>query len=319
MYYANDVTRHSHVNNRYPRLVSMACSFSADISRALLSLVVLTMFVFSTAWARDPAPVIDATTAPLSGTSKQSIEQRLSIVERKLDNQALVEVMSRLDSLQQEMQKLVGNMEVQTHEVSTMKKRQRDLYVDIDRRIQQLEKEVSELKAGQKALEDKLASVKMSPTSAMDGAPGVSPGTSGVQDIVASTSLSELQVEREAYNRAFNLLKDGRYDLAIASFKAFIETYPKAGDADNAQYWMGDANYVQKRYDQALKEFQKVLDNYPSSNKRPDALLRMGYTYEAKGDSKNAIRLLEQVVKDFPGSTAAHLAGKRIQEIKQGP
>lgn len=292
----------------------MAYSFTLLV----LSFLFLQLLVVSNVYARDPAPVIDATSAPLSTSGAKSIEQRLSIIERRLDNQALVELMSRLDGLQREMQKLVGNIEVQTHEVKTMKKRQRDLYVDIDQRIQQLEKLAKELKENQKLLQEKVANLNATPSTGAAGmASDVHAPSSG--STVSSTSLSELQVEHEAYNRAFNLLKDGRYELAIASFKAFIETYPKASDADNAQYWLGDANYVQKRYDQALTEFQKVLDNYPKSNKKADTLLRMGYTYEAKGDKKNAIRLLERVVKEYPDNTAAHLAGKRIKEIKQGP
>lgn len=310
-----EVIKDSHVNKRITRLVNMACFFSCLI----ITFVAIPLVFSANAWAREPAPVIDATGAPLNSSSAQSIEQRLDIIERRLNNQALVEVMSRLDNLQQELQRIVGNMEVQTHEVETMKKRQRDLYVDIDRRIQQLELQVKELKDGQKALDDKVASMKMGAANGNGGALQTPPDMPTAGGAGASLSLGELEVEREAYNRAFNLLKDGRYDLAIASFKAFVETYPKASDADNAQYWMGDANYVQKRYDQALVEFQKVLDNYPKSNKRADALLRMGYTYEAKGDKKNAVRLLQQVEKDFPNSTAAHLAGKRIQEIKQGP
>lgn len=300
---------HCHVNSRSKRPVNMVCSF--------LSLFPLLLLVqLPSAWARDPAPVIDATSAPMTSSASQTIEQRLTIIERKLDNQALVEILKRMDGLQREMQKLVGNMEVQTHEVETMKKRQRDLYVDIDRRLQQLDKQVNELKAEQKLLQDKLLSVNQLPAANFGGTAGSAPVPPGAGSKPPTASLGELQVETEAYNRAFNLLKDGRYDLAIASFKAFIETYPQANDADNAQYWLGDANYVQKRYDQALVEFQKVLDNYPNSNKKADAILRMGYTYEAKGDKKKAINLLERVVKEFPGSTASHLASKRIQEIK---
>ena len=132
-----------------------------------------------------------------------------------------------------------------------------------------------------------------------------------------TTSPQSKQLQREAYDRAFNLLKDGRYELAIASFKAYLETYPNADYADNAQYWLGEANYAQRRYDVALQEFNKVLDNYPKSSKRADAMLKMGFSYQELGKTEDAEAVLGNIITMFPDTTAARLAQKRIQDLKR--
>ena len=66
--------------------------------------------------------------------------------------------------------------------------------------------------------------------------------------------------------------------------------------ADNAQYWLGEAYYVNKSFPEALVAFQRVVDNYPQSRKLPDALLKIGYcNYELK-DYSAARAALSQVV-----------------------
>lgn len=286
--------------------------FSNKRSHALIAiemfvLLLSGLLISANAWARSPAPVIEGTSVPGS-TNPNSVEQRLKIVERRLDNLGLGDMLNRLTTLEQQIQQVVGNMETQAHNVDEMKKRQRDLYLDIDRRLQQVEKEVEKLKAA-RAQGGGMAQNSGS------GAPLGDAGAQGSAAAPSGGSIVNQKLDREAYQRAFNLLKQGRYRLAIASFKAFLETYPNAEYADNAQYWLGEANYVQKNYKDALKEYQTVLDKYPKSNKRADALLKMGFTYEYMNDIPNAKRMLNKVIKNFPDSSAAQLASKRLKTL----
>jgi tol-pal system protein YbgF len=133
------------------------------------------------------------------------------------------------------------------------------------------------------------------------------------------SNAADAEQERQAYERAFELLKQGRYDLAVAAFKAFVQSYPNGQYADNAQYWLGEANYVQRQFKDALKEFQAVVNNHPSSPKRPDAMLKMGYTYQELGDLDQARMTLNDVISNYPASTAARLAQKRLQDLKAQP
>ena len=292
----------------YPDSCHANRSQRSPVGMAAFFLILLYLTFDSCAWARDPAPVIEVTGQ--SG-NPGSIEQRLQVIERRLDNQGMADVLNRLANLQQQIQQVVGNMEVQAHDIDSMKKRQRDLYLDIDRRLQQVEKELDDLKAAQQHG----GAVAQSPDASgtMSGAPIAGGGSATASP---AGSAVDRQLDREAYQRAFNLLKQGRYSLAIASFKAFLETYPKAEYADNAQYWMGEAYYVQKHYKEAIAEYQKVLDQYPKSNKRPDALLKMGFTYELMNDLPKAKLMLNKVIKDYPDSSVAQLASKRLQDMK---
>lgn len=254
------------------------------------------------AQARQPAPVVEGGAQPTSS----ELDKRLKVIERRLDSQSMMEVLTQLNRIQQEMQTLVGQMELINHEMTNLKKRQKDLYVDIDRRISQVEKKAALAQSqpgGQTSVEPSAQVAGTSPT--------LAPASGAVQ-----ASPQSRMLQREAYDRAFNLLKDGRYELAIASFKAYLETYPGADYADNAQYWLGEANYAQRRYDAALQEFNKVLDNYPKSPKRADAMLKMGFSYQELGKKQDAEVVLNNIVTHFPDTTAARLAKKRLRELK---
>src|SRR5207245_1999698 len=83
----------------------------------------------------------------------------------------------------------------------------------------------------------------------------------------------------EAYNAALALFRAREHGQAVLDLLDFIAKYPRHLLAPNAQYWIGEAYYVQRDYRQALVEFQRVIDMAPASPKAADALLKMGLSY----------------------------------------
>ncbi|MGE0385698.1 MAG: tol-pal system protein YbgF [Gammaproteobacteria bacterium] len=119
----------------------------------------------------------------------------------------------------------------------------------------------------------------------------------------------------QAYKSAFNLLKAGKYDDAIAAFNNYLVEYPGAASADSAQFWLGEAYYVTRQYQAAIGEYQKLLNAYPRSQKAPNALLKLGFAYQELGKPDLARTRLEQVRSAYPGTTAARLADERLRQL----
>ena len=67
------------------------------------------------------------------------LEARLLRIERIVENQSLVELSSGLEALRSETAMLRGEIETLRFESENSDSRQRELYVDVDRRLQQLE------------------------------------------------------------------------------------------------------------------------------------------------------------------------------------
>ena len=237
--------------------------------------------------------------------SQMSLEQRLERLERLMESQALVDMLMRLDSVEADTQTLRGDVESLNHDMDGIKQQQRDLYLDIDRRLRQVE-----------------LAVKQRPVSTTASAP--QPPAGGVVPPMPSAQIAASGVaptadpaqERQTYQAAFSALKEGRYKDAIAAFEKFLAAYPTGDYTDNAQYWLGEANYVSRHFRAAEREFLKVLKQHPDSPKVADATLKLGYTYYELGDWEPARKTLAEAVARFPNSTVAKLAQNRLQKMR---
>ncbi len=248
------------------------------------------------------------TATPALAVSKQELEARIEGLERKLEGRGLVDMLNRIEQLQGDVQQLRGQIEVQTHTLDDMQRRQRELYLDIDRRLQQLE-------SGQMAQPvEPLAPAADVPVTAAP--PTASPPTT--QGSVAVAPPPEPSAEEQAeYEKALAILREGRYADAAATFNQFLASYPGSAYADNASYWLGETYYVTRDFDRALATFDKLINSHPQSPKLPDARLKMGYIHYEKKDWASARRELDGLVADHPGSTAARLAGDRLARMKK--
>jgi tol-pal system protein YbgF len=217
------------------------------------------------------------------------IDGRLGRVERVVNNQSLMELVRRLDALEAEVRSLRGASEELQNSSEGVRKQQRDLYADLDRRLSQLEQ-----------------SLRGAPGAA---AAGAAAGSSAAGGATAGTP------EQAAYTRAFETLKGGDYNGAIAQFRAFMQAYPQSGLLDNAQYWLGEAYYVTRDYEHAAAAFRAVGERWPDSRKAPDALLKLGYTLQEQKRLPEARTTLRLVVQRFPGSDAAKLAADRLAKL----
>jgi tol-pal system protein YbgF len=121
------------------------------------------------------------------------------------------------------------------------------------------------------------------------------------------------------YTQAFDALKAGSYSVAIAGFKDFLGAYPASPLAENAQYWLGEAHYVNHDYEAAATEFRAVLKKWPDSRKAPDALLKLGYTQQAQKQYGAARATLNEVVRRYPGTEPAKLAANRLRRLAAAP
>ncbi len=243
--------------------------------------------------------------ANVPAASDTKLEARIQQLERKLDSRGLVNMHGQVTALQREVQQLRGEIEVQTHTLDSLKKRQRDLYLDIDRRLHRLE-------TGGVGSPSALPGGAATPGAAGTGSAAATAGKTRA----AASTLSPAD-QRKAYDQAFELLKEGRYKDASASFQSFLKAYPGSSYADNAQYWLGEAHYVTRQFKLALSEFDKVLTQHPDSTKSADARLKMGYIYYEQKNWAKAREMLDQVVKKSPGTTSAKLAQDRLNLLQQ--
>jgi tol-pal system protein YbgF len=218
----------------------------------------------------------------------EELERRLESIERIVQNQSLVNMSQQVGVLERRVDELQGGAEEVRYNASLTSDRQRQLYADLDARIQELETSV---RAG------------------------------GSQSVLDGGSLSPGQLpvpggsDRDNYQAAFELLKEQRYEPAAMAFQQFLVSYPDSELADNAQYWLAESYYVTQKFAEALSSFKTVIDEHPRSRKVPDALLKMGYCNYELERWNDARAALARVQADYPETTAARLAEQRLKRM----
>ena len=310
--------------------------------------IALGLFLAAVTAAQAAAPVTEGDAAALAA--------RIDRLERLLESRGLLDMLTQIEALQAQVSQLRGELEMQNHALNEIRARQRDLYTDLDQRLQRLEAggtaaapgtfgdspapageaappletlsplPQQEQAAGTREAQSALQLQTMEPE-AQDpetGAPAP-PGEPQVPAAIAETGAlgpaaaaapSDPVKARADYERAFTLLKQSRYDQAIEAFRDFLAEHGASEYADNAQYWLGETYYVTRDFENALGEYQRVVSEHADSQKLPDALLKIGFAQQELGRLDAARATLEDVVQRFPGTTVARLASERLNLIR---
>lgn len=218
---------------------------------------------------------------------------RVTGIEQVVNGEGLVNLLNQMAVLQKEagaLREQLDQIQFKLEQSATAQKQQ---YLEADQRLKNLEKAL-----------DSRTSASPDGRSVLDGGP-LQPGQLPVPN----------GNDRVNYQAAFELLKQGRYKEAGGALGQFMVAFPNSSLSDNAQYWLAETHYVSQSYEKALPAFTVVVEKYPQSRKIPDAFLKIGYcNYELKryGAARKA---LQSVVTSYPETTAARLAGQRLERM----
>ena len=201
----------------------------------------------------------------------------------------LSELFYRIQVLQQELKDLRGILEEQSYLIKRLERSQKEQYLDLDNRLLGL--------TGEDYQDLPLAA--FAEDAETDAA-----------------TVTEFADEREAYQYAFDLMRNRRYDDSLIGFEQIIVNYPNGQYTPNAFYWIGELYLAQSDNEKSRQAFIQVISLYPDHQKVPDAMYKLGVVYFALGDNQSALKYLEQVQQGYPESSAAGLAARYSVEIQ---
>ncbi|WP_273151080.1 tol-pal system protein YbgF [Methylophaga thiooxydans] len=262
--------------------------------RTVISAVILAATLPGISWAEEAEP----------------IQSRVERLERIIQGQGLMNLITRVDQLQAEVKRLNGENESLNHELEQMQKRQREMYIDLDERLQKQQAQTPA--PAQPVVTENPADADEPPLN--DSPDGTEPTT---ESTTTTSAPAAVENGEAAYQSALQTLRSGQYQEAVTALQAFPEQYPDSIYLPNAYYWQGEAKYVLREFPDAAALFQIVIDQYPASTKVADALLKRGFTEDEMGDTQRAIATLNQVIDQYPDSSAAKLAKVRLDRINQ--
>lgn len=252
--------------------------------------------------------------APVSA-QRASLADRVALLEQQAgNNQANLDLLRQVNLLKDEVQALRSQIEELTHAQEQSRETARAQYLDLDGRLNRMQ-----------------GGGAVSSAPALPAGSPVDEATTGVQDTLSTDSLpsdsapsvygdagtlAQGEREREAYDAAFDALKNGQYAESARLFQSFLGRYPSGSYAPNALYWLGESYYVTQNYPLAQQQFQALLDRYPTHDKAPGSLLKVGLSQQGQQQIEAAERTLIEVTTRYPGSDAARTAADRLGVIE---
>jgi tol-pal system protein YbgF len=290
-----------------------------QIKKKFLDLVIsLCLLLPITLWAE--APVAEAQASSTGGYSSSmegpdpeiplSQDSSSSVVSSSssFNPNSPASLLAKFNQMQQEMQKLRGQLEVQSYELKKLKQQQQTYYNDLDLRI-------STLSSGKKSPVLDMNTGTPAVTTDVDTGAASSAAKKSPASAVVRTSSTGSTTEESSYNAAYELIQNKQFSEATTAMKTFIKQYPHGKYAANAHYWLGELLLAQHQDQNAMKEFDIVTHDYPTSNKVSAAMLKLGYIYAKQGDTEKAKTVFLNIQKMFPGTTTSDMATQRLNAL----
>lgn len=216
------------------------------------------------------------------------------------------ELFNQLQSMQEQISRQQGVIEVLQNEVARMKQESLERYQDLDRRIGT---------GVAPAATPENSSTGGSLNAPGAAAAGAGAGAAAAQAPAAGSEPADPAKEKLYYDAAFDLIKAKDFDKASQAFAAFLRKYPNSQYAGNAQYWLGEVNLAKGDLQGAGQAFAKVSQLYPKHPKVPDSLYKLADVERRLGHTDKVKGILQQVVAQYPGTSAAQLAQRDLQKM----
>lgn len=205
------------------------------------------------------------------GERLDTLEQRMGVVERQLENQGLLEMQRQVAALDQELRRLRGELEQLQHDLERTRSQQRDQYVDLDTR----------LRAAETALSAAQATVPATSAEAEYQA-AFNLLKDGKYD-EAAVALREFLARHRQHELASNAMywlgeahyvrRD--YPAALAAFEGVLKDYPGARKSPDALLKAGYCQYELQRYGPARTALTRLVQEYPDSPAAAEAKARL--------------------------------------------
>ena len=208
------------------------------------------------------------------------------------------ELFFMIEQLKNEVNSLRGMIEEQSNELRILKQSGKDRYLDLDTRVLDLTKRVSQ------SISDvnKVAATKTVERKQID------------EPIDKALDKEEIKLreptvaEKQAYDDAYALIKNKKFDESIMALFAYTENYPESPMMPNVYYWLGEVYLATSKLAQAKTSFSLVISAYPKNPKASDSLYKLAVTLDRLGETSSAKERLQEVQAKYPNSTAAKLA-----------
>lgn len=257
-----------------------------------------------------PVLVVDINSPSSSNSSTTSPDPSKSAVVNAVNHNA--QLLMLVEQLQQEVSSLRGQVERQAHEMKKMETNQRDRYRDLDRRIMAITQQVNQQPSvavvprtpqASSSLESEQTEPTKPANEEMVLPQPQQPTAFTVKPVTGET-------DKEAYDKAFKLVRAKSYDEAITAFSDFVRFYPSSSLTPGAIFWTAEVYRAMTPPNQeaAKLSYEQLISEYPQHPKTANAYYKLGLTHDALGNQAEAKKAMQKAIDLYPDRSVSQLA-----------
>lgn len=208
--------------------------------------------------------------------------------------QSQAELLLQIEQLRQETQQLRGLLEELSFQMSEMSSDQKDRYLDLDERLGELirvQKERPTASTAEPQRDDE----------------------SSTGDVVANQPVEPEISDQEAYEAAFQLIRERQFEDALVAMQSFTRTYPDSELVLDAKFWRGQVFDVLGRDIEAIEEFKALTLMAPDYRRILQVKVKLGKLLIKNQQLVDGQKILEEVIAEAPESVEADLAQRELE------
>ena len=214
------------------------------------------------------------------------LQSNVGVLDNKVSNQKLIDILNKLDNLQSQIDQLNGN-------VATVSNNQKNYQATQDQLYQSIEQQIQDL---QRAVGQPVGAAKKS-----SSAPAAATSDDNNDNQAAS--------DNNQLKSSLRKIKAHNFPAAIKELKSIINNSQDDDVVTSATYYLTVSYAANGQYKEAIELGRKFATNYPQNQNAPDALRTVYISQKQLGMKQSAAKTANFVVKNYPNSDAA----KKIQ------
>ena len=211
------------------------------------------------------------------------------------DNESLDLIIEKLENLENELARLANIIDSNSFEISKLDDSNQARYVDLDKRIHELEAIIllSSEEEREEEIETELFENPLAELIEKDGD----------------------QEEFNLWSNTIKLIDNSRYSEASENLRLLILSYPEGAYVADSYFWLGEIYYLQEMYEDASETYQSLISNFSDHERVSVSLFKLGLISLKLENMDQAIAFFDRVILNYPKSGAAVLSEQELLKI----
>ena len=213
------------------------------------------------------------------------------------NNESIDLIIEKIENLEIELARLANQIDSNTFEVQKLDESNQARYVDLDKRIHELEaiillskEEVEEETNEELKLENPLA------------------------ELIEKDGEEE---EFTLWSNTLRLIDNSRYSEAAENLRFLILSYPNGAYLVDSYFWLGEIYFLQEMNEDAYETYLSLINNFPDHERVSTSLYKLGLISIKLEKNEEAIAFFERVILNYPNSGSSVLSEQELIKLKK--